>query len=58
MPTDESAQILREAAKKFSVPLDLLKELITEEHLRLYQLRKRYISEDIDVIFEKYANRS
>lgn len=57
MPRDKLRDILEDAAKTFSVPHELLEALVLEERLRLYQLRKRFIIEDIDAIFEKYAGR-
>jgi hypothetical protein len=57
VPRDKLRDILEDAAKTFSVPHELLEALVLEERLRLYQLRKRFIIEDIDAIFEKYAGR-
>lgn len=47
--------ILEDSAKTFSVPESLLHSLIVEERKRLYKIRRRYISDDIEEIFEKHA---
>lgn len=51
---DKLVDILKEAEGKYDLPLGLLFELITEERLRLYQLKKRPLREEITSIFEKY----
>jgi hypothetical protein len=55
LPHDKLKDILDDASKMFSLPDGLLQDIIEEEHLRLYQLRRRFINEDIDAIFEKHS---
>ena len=52
---DKLSDILHEAEIKFGVPNGLLFEIIREERLRLYQLKKKPLKEEIAAVFGKYG---
>jgi hypothetical protein len=55
--SEKLVDILQEAEVKYDIPRGLLIELIKEERLRLYQIKKKPLREEVKAIFERFEGR-
>jgi hypothetical protein len=58
MRAEKLSDILQEAEIKHGIPSGLLAELIKEERLRLYQIKRKPLKEEVRNIFERYEDKS